>query len=41
AYTSCGYNEVVTKFKGKEVKIATNCTGCYRKKIGCFYKIKK
>lgn len=36
-YATCGPNEVATKFEGKEIKIATNCTGCYRKKIGCFY----
>jgi len=36
-YGSCGTHEVVTtRFKGKEVKIATNCYGCYKKKIGCF-----
>lgn len=37
SYGGCGFNDVVTKFDGKEVKIATNCIGCYHKKIGCFY----
>lgn len=35
-YTTCGFNEVVSEFEGKEITIATNCSGCYKKKIGCF-----
>lgn len=37
AYSSCSFSEVATKFEGEEIKIATNCTGCYHKKLGCFY----
>lgn len=34
SYGDCGMNEVT--FKGEEVVIASNCSGCYSKKIGCF-----
>jgi len=37
SYGSCGNSDVVTKFDGREVKITANCTGCYYKKLGCFY----
>ena len=37
SYAGCGSNDVVTKFDGKEVKITANCTGCYYKRLGCFY----
>lgn len=37
SYATCGFNQVETKFDGKEIKIATNCSGCYHKKLGCFY----
>lgn len=34
---NCGWHQVrETKFKGKEIVIATNCYGCYKKGIGCF-----
>lgn len=35
----CGFNEVTTNFKGKTVRIASNCLGCYKKKMGCFTEI--
>jgi len=40
AYTSyggCGSSSVTHKFDGKEVEIAPNCYGCYKRKIGCFF----
>jgi len=37
SYGGCGSNDVITKFDGKEVKITANCTGCYYKRLGCFY----
>lgn len=39
-YGSCGSGSVHHKFEGKEVEIATNCLGCFKKKIGCFIEIK-
>ncbi len=37
-YGSCGSGSTrQVDFNGKEVEIVSNCTGCYYKKIGCFY----
>lgn len=34
---SCGFHNVSSHtFDGKEVRIATNCYGCYKEEIGCF-----
>jgi hypothetical protein len=42
SYGGCGFNRVVTKnFEGKEIEIATNCWGCFSKKIGCFIEVTK
>lgn len=41
SYGGCGMNDVTTQFKGEEVVIASNCLGCYNKKIGCFLEIPK
>ena len=39
SYGGCGFNDVTHQFNGKEVKIATNCLGCFKKKIGCFIEL--
>ena len=37
SYGGCGFEGVKHKFKGKKIEIATNCMGCYKRKIGCFF----
>jgi len=36
-YGSCGGNSVKHNFDGHEVEIASNCLGCFKRKIGCFF----
>ena len=36
SYGGCGFGDITHKFDGKEIEIATNCLGCFKKKIGCF-----
>lgn len=38
-YGGCGFSGVTHKFKGEEIEIATNCLGCFKKKIGCFIEV--
>lgn len=41
SYGSCGSNSYThkEKFNGKSVEIASNCLGCFKRKIGCFFQL--
>jgi len=39
-YAGCGFHSVIHEFEGQAIEIATNCFGCFKKKIGCFLEIK-